>query len=84
MQVEVFCIQEQVEQVKHSTVLQLRDLSLCDICVLGNLFIFCDLNVHVLTLTLAITNLTFWLLVVQLLNDPYYYHLKVLKDIKNN
>ena len=39
-------IQEQVEPVKHSTVSQLIDLSLYDICVLGNLFIFCDLIVH--------------------------------------
>ena len=38
-------IQEQVEEVEHSTVSQLIGLSLSDICVLGNLFIFCDLIV---------------------------------------
>ena len=55
----VVYIQEQVGQVKHSTVLQLINLSLCDICALGNLFIFCDLIVRLYTLTAAITNLTF-------------------------
>ena len=38
-------IQEQVEQVEHSTVSQPVDLSLCVICVFWNLFIFCDLIV---------------------------------------
>ena len=36
-------IKAQVEQVEHSTVSQLIDLSLCDMSVLGNLFFFCDL-----------------------------------------
>ena len=52
-------IQEQVEQVKHSTVLKLLDLSLCGIYALGNLFFFCDLIVLLYNLTAAITNLTF-------------------------
>ena len=38
-------IQEQVGQVEHSTVSQPVDLSLCDICVFCNLFIFGDLIV---------------------------------------
>ena len=42
-------IREQVEHVEHLTVSQLIDLSLCDISVLGNLFIFCVLIVHVYT-----------------------------------
>ena len=52
-------IQEQVEQVEHSTVSQLIDLSHCDISVLGNLFFFCDLIVLLYTLTAAMTNFTF-------------------------
>ena len=56
-------VKAQVEQVEHSTVSQLIHLSLCDTCVLGNLFIFCDLIVLLYTLTAAITN--FCLLVEQ-------------------
>ena len=52
-------IQEQVEQIEHSTASQLIDLSLCGIYALGNLFFFCDLIVLLYNLTAAITNLTF-------------------------